>query len=194
MKTSGETQAPLKRCPWAVSNLGIAYHDREWGVPVHDDRRLFEFLILEGAQAGLSWATILAKRENYRAAFAGFDPVKIALFNSGRVEKLLADPGIVRNRLKITSAIDNAKAFLKVQHEFGSFNDFIWQFTGGTPKKNAWRSMKHIPAKSVESEAMSKDLVRHGFRFVGSTICYAFMQAVGMVNDHLVDCYRYREV
>jgi DNA-3-methyladenine glycosylase I len=194
MKTSGETQAPLKRCPWAVSNLGIAYHDREWGVPVHDDRRLFEFLILEGAQAGLNWATILAKRENYRAAFAGFDPVKIALFNSGRVEKLLADPGIVRNRLKITSAIDNAKAFLKVQHEFGSFNDFIWQFTGGTPKKNAWRSMKHIPAKSVESEAMSKDLVRHGFRFVGSTICYAFMQAVGMVNDHLVDCYRYREV
>lgn len=184
----------LKRCPWAVTELGIAYHDNEWGTPVHDDRLLFEFLILEGAQAGLSWETILKKRENYRRAFAGFDPAKVARFNAGRVERLLADPGIVRNRLKIAAAIQNAKCFLKAQKEFGSFDAFAWRFAGGRPKKNAWRSIKQAPAKTPESDAMSKELIRRGFRFVGSTICYAFMQAVGMVNDHLTDCFRYREI
>jgi DNA-3-methyladenine glycosylase I len=194
MVTSEQTDTALTRCPWALSELGIAYHDREWGVPLHDDRRLFEFLILEGAQAGLSWETILRKRENYRTAFAGFDPAKVARFNARRVERLLADPGIVRNRLKIGAAIDNAKAFLNIQHEFGSFDAFIWQFTGGKPKKNHWRSMKQLPARSPESDAMSKELMRRGFRFAGSTICYAFMQAVGMVNDHMVGCYRYTQV
>lgn len=181
----------LKRCSWAVTELGIAYHDQEWGVPTHDDRRLFEFLILEGAQAGLSWETILKKRENYRKAFAGFEPAKVARFDARRIERLLADPGIVRNRLKITSAIGNAKCFLEIQREFGSFDAFVWRFVGGRPKKNAWRSLKHAPARSAESDAMSKELIRRGFRFVGSTICYAFMQAVGMVNDHLIDCFRY---
>jgi DNA-3-methyladenine glycosylase I len=160
-------------------------------VPLHDDRRLFEFLILEGAQAGLSWNTILQKRENFRAAFDNFDARKIARYDRGKVRELLANPGIIRNRLKIAAAIQNAKAFLAVQKEFGSFDAYIWQFVGGKPKKNAWRSMKQVPARSPESDAMSKDLKRRGFSFVGSTICYAFMQAVGMVNDHLVECFRY---
>jgi DNA-3-methyladenine glycosylase I len=168
----------------------IEYHDREWGVPVHDDRTLFEFLILEGAQAGLSWETILNKRENYREAFDGFDARKIATYDRGKVRKLMANPGIVRNRLKIASTISNAQAFLAVQKEFGSFDHYIWQFVGGKPRKNAWRSSSHPPAQTIESDAMSKDLRRRGFRFVGSTICYAFMQAVGMVNDHSRDCYR----
>jgi DNA-3-methyladenine glycosylase I len=186
--------AIVKRCAWAVSELGIAYHDREWGVPTHDDRRLFEFLILEGAQAGLSWETILKKRENYRAAFALFDPAKVARFDGRRIRKLLADPGLVRNRLKMGAAVVNAKLFLEVQNEFGSFDAFIWQFVGGQPKKNVWRSMKQLPSKSPESDAMSNELVRRGFRFAGSTICYAFMQAVGMVNDHVIDCYRYGQI
>ncbi|MGH9402901.1 MAG: DNA-3-methyladenine glycosylase I [Terriglobia bacterium] len=184
----------VQRCPWAVTELGIAYHDEEWGVPTHDDRRLFEFLILEGAQAGLSWETILRKRENYRIAFAAFDPAKVARFDSRRVERLLADPGIVRNRLKISSAIVNAKCFLEIQREFGSFDAFVWRFVGGQTKKNAWRSIKRAPARTPESDAMSKELIRRGFRFAGSTICYAFMQAVGLVNDHLISCFRYREI
>ena len=179
------------RCAWANNDLAIRYHDEEWGIPVHDDRVLFEFLILEGAQAGLSWNTILNKRENYRRAFAEFDPVRVAKFDQKRVEKLLADAGIVRNRLKIASTIDNAKAFLAVQKEFGSFDRYIWQFVGGKPKVNAWKSLKQVPALTTESDAMSKDLKKRGFRFVGSTICYAFMQATGMVNDHLVSCFRF---
>lgn len=184
----------LKRCTWATTELGILYHDKEWGRPIHDDRVLFEFLILEGAQAGLSWETILKKRENYRRAFAGFDPVKIARFDARRVERLLADPGIVRNKLKIAATIQNAQAFLGVQREFGNFDAFIWSFTGGRPKVNAWRSTKQVPASTPESDAVSKELARRGFRFVGSTICYAYMQAVGLVNDHLVGCFRYRAV
>lgn len=184
----------LKRCQWAVTELGITYHDREWGVPVHDDRRLFEFLILEGAQAGLSWETVLRKRENYRAAFSGFDPAKVARFEARRIERLLANPGIIRNRLKISAAVENANAFLKVQSEFGSFDAFIWKFVGGRPKRNAWRSIKQVPARSVESDLLSKELRGRGFRFVGSTICYAFMQAVGMVNDHVKSCFRYPEI
>lgn len=183
-----------KRCPWAVTELGIAYHDREWGVPLHDDQRLFEFLILEGAQAGLSWETILKKRENYRAAFAGFDPAKVARFDARRVERLLANPGIVRNRLKISAAVNNARRFLEAQDEFGSFDKFIWGFVGGQPAKNAWRTMKQVPARTRESDAMSKALIQRGFRFAGSTICYAFMQAVGMVNDHVRGCFRYLEI
>jgi DNA-3-methyladenine glycosylase I len=183
-----------KRCPWAVTELGIPYHDREWGAPVHDDRLLFEFLILEGAQAGLSWETILKKRQNFRTAFAGFDPVKVARFDARRIQKLLADPGIIRNRLKIHSAVENARIFLQVQDEFGSFDAFIWRFVDGEPRQNAWRTMRQVPSRSVESDVMSKELIRRGFRFVGSTICYALMQAVGMVNDHLVDCFRYNEV
>ena len=168
----------------------IEYHDREWGVPVHDDRTLFEFLILEGAQAGLSWETILKKRENYREAFDGFDATKIVSYDQRKVRELMANPGIVRNRLKIDATILNAKAFLAIQKEFGSFDSYIWQFVGGKPKKNSWRSSQHLPASTAESDAMSKDLKRRGFRFVGSTICYAFMQAVGMVEDHLPECYR----
>jgi DNA-3-methyladenine glycosylase I len=183
----------IRRCPWAQGEQYIAYHDVEWGVPVHDDRLLFEFLILEGAQAGLSWATILKKRDNYRKAFGGFDPATVARFGKTQRERLLADAGIVRNRLKIDSAIQNAKSFLAVQQEFGTFDRYIWRFVNGQPKQNAWRNMKDVPAKTSESDAMSKDLKRRGFRFVGSTICYAFMQAVGMVNDHLVDCFRHRE-
>lgn len=184
-----------KRCEWCGEDpLYVAYHDEEWGVPVHDDRTLFEFLILEGAQAGLSWITILKKRENYRKLFAEFDPVRVARFRSARIEKLLQDPGIVRNRLKVESTVSNAKAFLAVQKEFGSFDAYIWQFIGGEPKKNAWKSLKKIPATTAESDAMSKDLKKRGFRFVGSTICYAFMQATGMVNDHVVGCFRYPEV
>lgn len=184
----------VRRCAWARGELALAYHDEEWGVPLHDDRRLFEFLVLEGAQAGLSWDTILRKRENYRNAFAGFDPEAVARFNERAVERLLADPGIVRNRLKILSAIRNAEAFLRVREEFGSFDAYLWRFVDGRPRRNAWRSPKQIPARSPESDALSKELKRRGFNFVGSTICYAFMQAVGMVNDHLVDCFRYREI
>lgn len=182
-----------KRCMWCEGNdLQIRYHDREWGVPVHDDRRFFEFLILEGAQAGLSWDTILKKRENYRRAFAGFDPRKVARFTSQHTRVLMKNPGIVRNRLKIAATVSNAKAFLAVQREFGSFDRYIWGFVGGRPKKNRWRAMKQVPASTPESNAMSKDLKKRGFRFVGSTICYAFMQATGLVNDHLVTCFRYR--
>ena len=168
----------------------VEYHDDEWGVPVHDDRRLFEFLILEGAQAGLSWETILKKRENYRAAFDRFDPAKVAMYDKRKVRELLSNAGIVRNRLKIAAAISNAQAFLAVESEFGSFDRYIWQFVGGRPRKNNWATSKRVPARTAESDAMSKDLKRRGFRFVGSTICYAFMQAVGMVNDHSRDCFR----
>jgi DNA-3-methyladenine glycosylase I len=179
------------RCAWASNELAIRYHDEEWGVPVHDDRTLFEFLILEGAQAGLSWNTILNKRENYRKAFDGFDPVRVARYDRRRIERLLRDPGIVRNKLKIGSAVRNAKAFLQVQKEFGTFDVYIWQFVGGMPRLNSPRSMKEVPARTPESDAMSEDLKKRGFRFVGSTICYAFMQAVGMVNDHVVTCFRH---
>jgi DNA-3-methyladenine glycosylase I len=179
-----------KRCSWARTPLSIAYHDAEWGVPVHDDRALFELLTLEGAQAGLSWETILAKRESYRRAFADFEPAKVARFTPARVERLLRDPGIVRNRLKVESTVQNARAFLSVQREFGSFDAYVWRFVQGAPKVNRWRTLEEIPPKTAESDVMSKDLRARGFRFVGSTICYAFMQAVGMVDDHLVDCFR----
>ena len=182
------------RCAWAKSDLMIAYHDGEWGVPQHDDRILFEFLILEGAQAGLSWETVLKKRANYRAAFDNFDPAAVAKYTQARIKKLLADAGIIRNRLKIHAAITNAKAFLAVQKEFGSFDRYIWQFVGAAPKQNSWERMDQVPPRTPESDAMSKDLLKRGFTFVGSTICYAFMQAVGMVNDHLVECGRYREI
>jgi DNA-3-methyladenine glycosylase I len=185
---------PLKepiRCAWAKGDLYVEYHDREWGVPVHDDRRLFEFVILEGAQAGLSWITILKKRENYRQAFDHFDAAKIARYSPRKIRTLLADPGIVRNRLKIESAVQNAKAFLAVQNEFSTFDRYVWQFVAGQPIRNHWKSLKQIPARTPESGAMSKDLIQRGFKFVGSTICYAFMQAVGLVNDHTVDCFRY---
>lgn len=182
------------RCAWAKNDLAITYHDREWGVPRHDDRGLFEFLVLEGAQAGLSWDTILRKRENYRAALHNFDPKKIARYNRGKLGALLRNPGIIRNRLKIASLVKNAKAFLAVQDEFGSFDRYIWQFVGGQPKVNARSKLVEVPARSPESDAMSKELQKRGFTFVGSTICYAFMQAVGMVNDHLVTCFRYRQV
>jgi DNA-3-methyladenine glycosylase I len=186
--------SPLPRCGWAKNPPDIQYHDREWGVPQHDDRVLFEFLILEGAQAGLSWSTILNKRQNYRLAFDNFDARKVAHYNARKVSKLLADPGIVRNRLKIAAAVQNAKAFLAVQQEFGSFNAYIWRFVGGQPIRNTRQTMKDLPARTPESDAMSKDLLRRGFKFVGPTICYAFMQAVGMVNDHLVSCFRYSEI
>jgi DNA-3-methyladenine glycosylase I len=181
-----------ERCPRARNDLSIRYHDEEWGVPQHDDRRLFEFLILEGAQAGLSWDTILAKRGRYREVFGGFDPARVAKYGARKVASLMADAGIVRNRLKIASAIGNARAFLAVQAEFGTFDAYIWSFVGGKPKINRWKHMSDVPARTAESDAMSKDLKKRGFRFVGSTICYAFMQAVGMVNDHLVTCFRYR--
>jgi DNA-3-methyladenine glycosylase I len=182
------------RCPWAKTALYIPYHDAEWGVPVHDDRLLFEFLILEGAQAGLSWETILKKRQNYRDAFDNFDASLVAKYGQRKRKSLLADEGIVRNRRKIEAAIDNAKAFLAVQDELGTFADYLWGFLGRQPKQNAWRSMKEVPARTPESDALSKDLKRRGFKFVGSTICYAFMQAVGMVNDHVVDCFRHSEL
>jgi DNA-3-methyladenine glycosylase I len=182
----------LIRCRWASNDRSIFYHDREWGVPQHDDRVLFEFLLLEGAQAGLSWDTILQKRENYRAAFDGFDPKKIAAYDRRKTQRLVRDEGIVRNRLKIASAIQNAKAFLAVQQEFGSFDRYIWQFVGGKPRVNRRRMGEKVPASTPESDAMSKDLKKRGFNFVGSTICYAFMQATGMVNDHVVECFRYR--
>jgi DNA-3-methyladenine glycosylase I len=180
------------RCAWARDPLMVEYHDREWGVPLHDDQALFEFLILEGAQAGLSWATILKKRPAYRAAFDGFDASKIARYSDNKTAALMADAGIVRNRLKVAAAVRNARAFLAVQKEFGSFDAYVWRFTGGRPLKNAWRRMEDMPARSAESDAMSKDLKKRGFTFVGSTICYAFMQAVGMVNDHLTGCFRYK--
>lgn len=182
------------RCPWPKSELDIHYHDTEWGLPCHDDQTLFEFIILEGAQAGLSWSTILRKRENYRDAFAGFDPAKVARFTPARCEKLLTNEGIIRNRLKVFGAVRNAKAFLKVQDEFGSFDSFIWSFVGGEPIANRWSSFKQVPAQTPESDAMSKALKRRGFTFVGSTICYAFMQATGMVNDHLTSCFRHKQV
>ena len=185
-------QDKLIRCGWARNDLAVRYHDREWGVPVHDDQTLFEFLLLEGAQAGLSWDTILQKRENYRAAYDGFDPDKIACYQAKKIRQLLANEGIVRNRLKIASTVQNAKAFLAVQEALGSFDRYIWQFVDGRPRINKWRSMKQVPPRTAQSDAMSKDLRKRGFNFVGSTICYAFMQAVGMVNDHLVDCFRYR--
>lgn len=184
----------IHRCAWAKSTLAIAYHDREWGVPLHDDRALFEFLILEGAQAGLSWETILNKRDNFRAAFDNFDARVIAKYDQRKVRRLLANPGIVRNRLKIAAAIQNARAFLALQREFGSFDAYVWRFVGGRPRKNGWRTLREIPGRTPESDALSKDLSRRGFKFVGSIICYAFMQAVGMVNDHLVTCYRYGEI
>jgi DNA-3-methyladenine glycosylase I len=183
-----------KRCSWPSSELDIAYHDKEWGVPVHDDRVLFEFLILEGAQAGLSWSTILGKRENYRKAFAGFDPKRVARLAKSDLRRLLKNPGIVRNRLKIESTVANARAFVAVQKEFGSFDRYVWGFVCGKPLQARRKSLKDIPARTAESDALSKDLKRRGFRFVGSTICYAFMQAVGMVNDHVVGCYRRREL
>jgi DNA-3-methyladenine glycosylase I len=182
-----------RRCAWAGTDPRmISYHDEEWGVPVHDDRLLFEFLTLEGAQAGLSWQTILNKRDAYREAFAGFDPERVARFDSRRVERLLKNPGIVRNRLKIESAVTNARAYLDVQREAGSFDRFVWEFVGGSPKLNRWRSMAKVPARSPESDALSTELRRRGFRFVGSTICYAFMQATGLVNDHLISCFRWQ--
>jgi DNA-3-methyladenine glycosylase I len=185
----------VRRCPWAESSaLQAAYHDHEWGVPVHDDRRLFEFLILEGAQAGLSWDTILRKRDNYRIAFDGFDAEKIARYNERKIAALMADSGIVRNRLKVESAVSNARIFLDVRERFGSFDHYVWQFVDGIPKQNRWRDRSRVPASTAESDAMSRALRKLGFRFVGTTICYAFMQATGMVNDHLVGCFRHREV
>jgi len=185
----------ISRCAWAGSDpLYVAYHDQEWGTPVYDDLLLFEFLILEGAQAGLSWSTILRKRENYRLAFDGFDPALVARYNENKVAELLTNPGIVRNRLKINSTIQNARSFLQVQEEYGSFSDYMWQFVDGRPRVNAWRTMSEIPAETDESRLLSKDLFKRGFRFVGPTIMYAHMQAVGMVNDHVVDCFRYSQL
>jgi len=183
------------RCFWVQDDpLCREYHDREWGVPVHDDRRLFEFLVLEGMQAGLSWQTILKKRENFRRAFDFFDPVKVSRYGADRVQTLLSNPGIIRNRLKIKAAVGNAQAFLGVRKEFGSFDAYVWTFVGGRPRMNSWKSLKDIPAQTPQSQALSRDLVRRGFRFVGPTICYAFMQAVGLVNDHTVDCFRFGEL
>jgi DNA-3-methyladenine glycosylase I len=190
----GAGEMTIKRCHWATNELNIPYHDEEWGVPLHDDRRLFELLILEGAQAGLSWDTVLKKRPRYREVFDGFDVLKVARYDKKKVRELLRDAGIIRNKLKIAATISNAQAFLKTQEEFGSFDKYIWQFVGGKPKQNAWKTHKRLPAKTVESDAMSKDLQKRGFRFVGSTICYAFMQATGMVNDHLVACFRYEDL
>jgi len=185
----------MKRCGWAAGDaLYLEYHDKEWGVPVHDDRLLFEFLILEGAQAGLSWATILRKRANYRIAFDNFDYEKVARYSEGKIAELLQDKGIVRNKLKVRAAVVNAQAVLEIREEYGSFDRYIWQFVGGTPIQNRWRNLSEIPATTEESDAMSRDLKKRGFKFVGSTICYAFMQAVGMVNDHLVDCFRHPEI
>jgi DNA-3-methyladenine glycosylase I len=189
-----KTISNLTRCRWAQNELAIAYHDEEWGTPVHDDRTLFEFLILEGAQAGLSWDTILQKRDNYRKAFNNFDPKKVAKYDSEKQSSLLNNPGIIRNKLKIKSAAQNAKAFLAVQKEFGSFDKYIWKFVGGKPKINSWQAGQILPAFTPESDAMSKDLKKRGFNFVGSTICYAFMQATGMVNDHAVECFRYKKL
>jgi DNA-3-methyladenine glycosylase I len=184
----------IVRCTWAGNELSIPYHDEEWGVPVHDERKWFEFLILEGAQAGLSWDTVLRKRARYREVFDGFDPEKVARYDKKKVRALLGDAGIIRNRLKIAATIGNARAFLKVQEEFRTFDAYIWRFVGSRPKQNAWKKHERLPAKTVESDELSKDLQKRGFRFVGSTICYALMQATGMVNDHLMDCFRYKEL
>ena len=184
----------MNRCDWAATEIMAPYHDNEWGVPLHDDRMLFEFLILEGAQAGLSWNTILTKRENYRAAFDNFDPSVVSQYGDAKVQSLLADAGIVRNRLKIAAAIGNAKAHLAVVEEFGSFDNYIWGFVGDAPKTNTWKALSEIPATTPESDQMSKELKARGFKFVGSTICYAYMQATGMVNDHTVNCFRYGQV
>jgi DNA-3-methyladenine glycosylase I len=192
MKKSRETE--LVRCHWAQNELNIPYHDEEWGVPVHDDKKWFEFLILEGAQAGLSWDTILRKRARYREVLDGFDPRRVARYEKTKVRQLLRDPGIIRNKLKIAATIENARAFLRLQEEFGAFDTYIWRFVDGQPKQNAWKKHKQIPAKTPQSDALSKDLQKRGFRFVGSTICYALMQATGMVNDHLVGCFRYQEL
>ena len=184
----------LQRCTWALgSELEQNYHDTEWGVPLHDDRKLFEFITLEGAQAGLSWATILKKRENYRKLFADFDVEKISRYNKNNIQTLLKNPGIIRNRLKVESTISNARAFIKIQQEFGSFDTYIWRFSDGEPVVNRWKTAKHIPTSTAISDAMAKDLKKRGFRFIGSTICYAFMQATGIVNDHTIDCFRYHE-
>jgi len=182
------------RCPWATTELSVAYHDGEWGVPLHDDRTLFEFLVLEGAQAGLSWETILRKRQRYREVFDGFEPAAVARYDDRKVAALLADPGIIRNRLKVSAAVTNAEAYLRVQAESGSFDRYLWSFVGGAPRQNAWRELAEIPAETAQSRALSHDLKTRGFRFVGPTICYALMQAVGMVNDHLVSCYRYAQL
>jgi DNA-3-methyladenine glycosylase I len=191
MKSS---EANVIRCHWAKNALNIPYHDNEWGVPLHDDVKLFEFVVLEGAQAGLSWDTILQKRARYREVFDGFDAEKIARYDKKKVSELLADAGIIRNRLKIESTISNARSFLKIQEEFGTFDAYIWRFVGGRPKQNAWKTHKQVPTQAAESDAMSKDLKKRGFRFVGSTICYAFMQATGMVNDHVVSCFRHSQL
>ena len=184
----------LSRCPWAKGEIYCHYHDEEWGVPLHDDRKLFELLILEGAQAGLSWETILNKRENYRKAFDSFDAEQIAAYDDAKIASLLEDPGIVRNRLKVNAAVKNAQEFLRVRAEFGSFDSYLWRFVNGQPLQNAWTSIQQVPARTPESDVMSKDLGRRGFKFVGSTICYAFMQATGMVNDHLTTCFRWPEL
>ncbi len=194
MASPAKSKSEVTRCRWASNEWNIPYHDEEWGVPVHDDRLLFEFLILEGAQAGLSWDTILRKREGYREAFDNFDVARVARYDAKKVRSLMGDAGIVRNRLKISATIDNARAFLKVQEEFGSFDKYIWQFVGGKPKRNKWKTPRRLPATTAESDAMSKDFKKRGFRFVGSTICYAFMQATGMVNDHATTCFRYKQV
>ena len=192
MATSKSTAKEKVRCSWCLKfDEYIAYHDTEWGVPVHDDNVHFEFLILEGAQAGLSWSTILKKRDGYRKAFANFDPVKVARFKEDRIEKILLDPGIVRNRLKVNSAVTNAKKFLEIQKEFGTFDSYIWGFVNGKPKVNAWKELRDIPPTSPESDALSKDLIKRGFKFVGSTVIYAHMQACGLINDHITDCWRY---
>lgn len=183
------------RCGWSITDpLMIEYHDNEWGVPLHDDRKHFEFIVLDGAQAGLSWQTVLRKREAYRKAFDNFDYRKVARYNEKKITELLNDPGIIRNRLKVSSAVKNARAFLAVREEFGTFDEYIWQFVGGSPVQNSWKSLKELPAKTPISDAMSKDMKKRGFNFVGSTICYAYMQAAGMVNDHTVDCFRHREL
>lgn len=184
----------MQRCEWATDELSMAYHDREWGVPRHDDPILFEFLLLEGAQAGLSWSTILKKREAYRKAFDHFNPVSVSKYDEKKIAELLGNPGIVRNRLKILSAVQNARAFLAVQHEFGTFDAYLWPFVGGHPMRNQWGSPDEVPVRTREAEALSRDLKKRGFSFVGPTICYAFMQAIGMVNDHTLDCYRYSEI
>jgi len=186
--------ANLVRCHWAQKEINIPYHDEEWGVPVHDEKKWFELLILEGAQAGLSWDTILRKRARYREVFDRFDPAKVARYDKKKVRELLRDPGIIRNKLKIAATIENAQAFLKIQDEFRSFDTYVWRFVDGRPKQNAWKAHKQVPAKTPQSDALSKDLQKRGFRFVGSTICYALMQATGMVNDHLVSCFRYGEI
>jgi DNA-3-methyladenine glycosylase I len=187
-------ESEIVRCDWAQKDVNIPYHDEEWGVPVHEEHTWFEFLILEGAQAGLSWDTVLQKRARYREVFDGFDPEKVARYDRKKARQLLGDAGIIRNRLKIDATIGNARAFLEVQKEFGKFDAYIWGFVGGQPKQNGWKTHKRVPAKTAESDALSKDLQKRGFRFVGSTICYALMQATGMVNDHLVSCFRYREL